>query len=380
MRSEAIRELIGLAYDAAGDSNFWMTFLTRLGTLLKSQANTLYVHDVSDHRNRVAIALGIDPTYRRDYQAYYATKNIFHVKGAQLFIPGAVFTSEMMCPDRAEVVRSEFFQDFMKPQRLDEGLNGVIFHERDLTGIVGAIRESGARKFGKTEIRTLEILLPHIQRAVQLQRRIFRLEQNQTATMEAMNRWNMGVVVLDNAGQPILLNTSAEKILKERDGMAAARDGLRSMRSDQTAVLRRMIQGAIQTSAGNLAAPGGTLVIGRPSCRRPLQVLVTPVSTRTGALMHTGASAVLFVTDPEAAEPPSEGALCRLYCLTPAEARVASLLVEGKTLTEIAEQLHVSRETPRIHLKHIFDKTSTHRQGELIKVLLRSPAFLQRTA
>lgn len=61
-----------------------------------------------------------------------------------------------------------------------------------------------------------------------------------------------------------------------------------------------------------------------------------------------------------------------LFNLTPAEARVAKFIIEGRTVAEAAGELMVKENTIRIHLKSIFAKTGTHRQADLIN-LLASP-------
>jgi DNA-binding CsgD family transcriptional regulator len=58
------------------------------------------------------------------------------------------------------------------------------------------------------------------------------------------------------------------------------------------------------------------------------------------------------------------------YGLTPAEARLAVTLVEGKTLEEAVQLLDITVHTARTQLRSVFAKTETHRQPELIALLL----------
>jgi DNA-binding CsgD family transcriptional regulator len=43
-------------------------------------------------------------------------------------------------------------------------------------------------------------------------------------------------------------------------------------------------------------------------------------------------------------------------------------IVQGLSVAQIAEALNVSRATIRTHLSRLFDKTDTHRQGDLIHI------------
>src|SRR5690606_27931780 len=62
------------------------------------------------------------------------------------------------------------------------------------------------------------------------------------------------------------------------------------------------------------------------------------------------------------------------YCLTPAEARIALALIEGKQLAQIAAYFDISRTTVAFHMRNIFQKTRTSRQAELVALLLRRQA------
>ena len=62
-------------------------------------------------------------------------------------------------------------------------------------------------------------------------------------------------------------------------------------------------------------------------------------------------------------------ALVLLYELTPAEVRVCEMVSEGAPPADIARSLGVSINTIRTHLSHVFEKTGTKRQADLIRLL-----------
>lgn len=68
--------------------------------------------------------------------------------------------------------------------------------------------------------------------------------------------------------------------------------------------------------------------------------------------------------------------LRRLYRLTQAEARIAACVLHGENLQLIAEHLEVTLSTVRIHLQRVFEKTGTHRQADLVRLLMRLQAGL----
>lgn len=62
------------------------------------------------------------------------------------------------------------------------------------------------------------------------------------------------------------------------------------------------------------------------------------------------------------------------FALTPAEIRLAAYVVHGGTVAGYAKQHAVSRNTARNQLQAIYGKTGTHRQAELVALLLKPSA------
>ena len=67
--------------------------------------------------------------------------------------------------------------------------------------------------------------------------------------------------------------------------------------------------------------------------------------------------------------------LCALYHLTPTESRLADLLLQGTEVRVAADQMRTTLETTRFHLKRVLAKTGTHRQTELIRLMLSLPGL-----
>ena len=105
-------------------------------------------------------------------------------------------------------------------------------------------------------------------------------------------------------------------------------------------------------------------------------MLVAPLAPDATLLGADGPSALMFVTDPSAAPPPLERTLCELYGLTPAEAGVAVRLVTGAPLCDVADELGISMNTARTHLRRVFAKTRTRGQSDLVRLLLRGAAVV----
>jgi DNA-binding CsgD family transcriptional regulator len=68
---------------------------------------------------------------------------------------------------------------------------------------------------------------------------------------------------------------------------------------------------------------------------------------------------------------PPAAILAKTFRLTPAEAKLASVIARGASPEIAAGELKISRETARNQLKSVFAKTDTHRQSELVALILQ---------
>ena len=68
---------------------------------------------------------------------------------------------------------------------------------------------------------------------------------------------------------------------------------------------------------------------------------------------------------------PPAAILAKTFRLTPSEAKLASIVARGASTQIAARELKISRDTAPNQLKAVFAKTDTHRQSELVALLLQ---------
>jgi DNA-binding CsgD family transcriptional regulator len=87
---------------------------------------------------------------------------------------------------------------------------------------------------------------------------------------------------------------------------------------------------------------------------------------------------LVLLRDPEAVQ--VDPALLRqLFGLTAAEARVAAALARGCSTRRVAEQMRVQPNTVLAHVKRLLQKTDTQDRTQLVALLLRSAAAVDRS-
>jgi DNA-binding CsgD family transcriptional regulator len=326
---------------------------------------------------RITHTVGHDPEAIARYDAHYGRPDVNayarRVTPEQL-VPGTVLRAEALCPDR-ELVRTEYWNDWLRPQQLGAGGFGVLTGPGGGLLILSVARDRGLGALSDDELAVLTTVVPHLQRAIAMQERLQRLQCEGEAAIASLDHLPSGVILLDEHARPLLVNRCARTLIDAGDGLFLERDGLGAIDAGTTERLQRMIGAAIDTTLGRGVDGGDAIALPRSDGQAPLHATIAPVGRyhyRVGARF---AAAVVFVADPSRVVEPAD-VLRRLYGLTAAEAALATLLVNGRSADEAAAELGVSIHTVRTQLKHVLGKTGARRQAELIRLVLLGPAGL----
>jgi DNA-binding CsgD family transcriptional regulator len=186
------------------------------------------------------------------------------------------------------------------------------------------------------------------------------------AALEAFEASGSAVAMVGNLGEVIRLNRSAESLLGE--DLKIVKGRIVCADRNSTAALDRALHALIWSREVDPLHPPVILPrrVGRP-------ILAYP-SRRPGVAHVAFAQCHGFVVfvDLEARIGARVGDLMLAFGLTPAEARVASGLLAAESIEAVADKVGIACETARNQLKRVFQKTDTHRQGQLVSLLARA--------
>jgi DNA-binding CsgD family transcriptional regulator len=238
-------------------------------------------------------------------------------------------------------------------------------------------RSPGDPDWGPAEIGLFQALSPHLTRLVDLQRRLFVVRERGEALLHVLDRLPFGTIIVDDASRVVVLNRRAQAILDARD-LLVLQGGAIALRDPSLAPeFRRLLAECIETSLGRGAGAGGVLKIRCTDNPRRRSVLVTPLPRNSCPLSGPRPAAAVFLGDPAARPRFAIDALCGLFGLTVAEARVAAALASGQALPDVCRAFRIEDSTARTHLQHVFTKTGTRRQTALASLLHDSVAALR---
>lgn len=229
--------------------------------------------------------------------------------------------------------------------------------------------------FSATDKALLRALYPHLRGALQLHSRLGSLESERQLYSGAVERMLVGTIVMDGTGRIVRCNATAKEILAEKDGLFVRQGILRTEIPGHDRNFQHLISAALDSSSQKIREPQATSVP-RGSGRANLSILIQPIPHSDLSGGKQLPSVAIFIRDPARQPSPSEELLRQLFGLTGAEATLALLLANGRTLDEAAQRLNVRKNTARAQLRSIFDKTGARRQTTLMHILLNSVASI----
>lgn len=365
---DAPAALIDHIYAAAAEPGEWLGAVRHVCDALGGGQAALHSQDIAADSGSVTIATHIDPVYQRSYEEHYSRLNVWMTSRKELMQPGRVLTGDMVCSE-SEFLRSEYYNDWAAPQDMFHLIGAIVLREGSWTYALSIVRGRRNRPWDDRERAAFEILVPHVQRAIQIERRLGSAMGLRRATQDALDQLPVGVILIGENGRPLLLNRVAQEIADSRDGLTVGREGLEGPTPAVTARVRAMVGESVLTGSQKGVCAGGAISVPRPPPRQPLALLIAPLPLHD-RFFEVRAAAVVFVSDPERDSPAPVDVLRTLYGLTRAEARLAVVLAAGQTPQAAAEELGLSPHTVRSQLNSVLQKTDTRRQSDLMRLLM----------
>ena len=363
--------LIDLVYAAVLDCTLWPTVLERLGKLTGTMQSIIATMDrrtnIFDSISRRTIA-ELDASYK-NYWAYH--NPLWARCWAQPV--GAVYSLDTLMAPR-DFAKTPIFNEWWKPAEYSLAMLGANLRVEDqVSSMICVINPRGDEALTNEQIRLFEAAVPHIARALRIHRQLWTLNHVQGPMPERFEGMHQGAVLVDADANVLFINAAARSLLDAGEGLVLKGGCLAT--SDGADSLRRLIGScgrAIGPIRGRL---GGEFDVQRGSQRAALRLTVTPLRSKNPAteiswLGLRAPVAIVTIADPELSQRRLAQDLHKRYGLTAAEAGLAAEIVKGDGREAAAKRRGISVATARSQLSSIFEKTRTHRQAELVHLLL----------
>ena len=378
---EQLPGLITSIYEAALDTSRWQSFLVRLGLALRSPASVIWVNDFAQHTvdmtggsGAFGASTGFAQAQLDSFAKHYCQCNVWLQDQSQ-HLPGCVVNSSRLFPD-SQLSRTEWYGDWLQPQDLFYSCAAVVENQRDRSFNVTVVRPRAAGAYEPQELQLVQQLMPHLQTAFAIHRRLHQTQALLSASLSALEDLPLGVLLVGEFSEILHANGRACGLMQRTQLLhRGAANNLQACNPVDDRWLQKALHECVATGLGQACGAGRASRF-RGLAGQQMQVMVVPLPHQSSSYgMHC--AAMVLVSDPALSIPSLIQLLQDLYRLTAAEACLAQSLVNGWSLQEFAERQGLSIHTARSQFKAAAAKVGVGRQADFVRVLLTGPALMR---
>jgi len=376
---KALSTLIARIYDCAGGQDDWGPMLAELARLMRADRSLLFSLAQRPEHERLWIGHEVPTEALADYAGYYHDRDVLLQTAVEQsrFRAGRAIADESLMPKRC-FRSSEYDQDFFRRMGILHTCSGIVFDQDVASGIPPTLlvfyRGPERPAFTPADERRVELLIPHLQRAVRIAVQIDGARMLSAVRERMFEASPYGTAVCSRDGRLLYANSRMERLLAEQDGLTYREGRVTVLRERDHAAFMRALAACAEPPA--VGAPiDDAFQIHRPSGKTAYSVRVYRLPGWNRFLgLGIQAVAWLQITDPAEAPRDLSETLRRLHGLTAAESRLVAALVQGDTPNAAAQRFRVTENTIRTQLKSVLAKTGVRRQVDLVLLVSRLAA------
>lgn len=365
------QRLVGQIYDAALEPEKWSTFIASYADACGVSAALHFEDPMAATGMHISVAARLDPTWLKLYETHYSKIRPWLSKAAHA--PVGRISSVFAWIDEPAYRSSLVYNESLARADVHYQLGGVLQRDGNICTCISVTRPLRAGDFTASDFKLTEKLVPHLQRALQIHRRLVAGKLRNEALLRGLEGLGLGIIVAASDARVLFANGIADAILRRGDGLCARRERLHASTPSVTNELQRYIHEAACTGAKLAQHSGGAL---RVPClgSGELSLRVCPFPIDLGIVIGpTVPMALIFLADSSDRRPPRLSDLKTIYGLTAAESRLLGALLTGLSLDEYAQVCRISLATAKTQLRHVFHKTGQSRQSDLVRHVLSNP-------
>lgn len=362
-----IFELVDAIYECALSIDRWHDTLRLIRELCDSPASMFVMHDCDSGCSRLIASTGYTAAFSRLYEETYAIQSPLYTRILTQPV-GAVNTRSMLVDD-CEFYDSRYYLEWLKPQGFDDLVTYNVLQQPGRLATWIAHRHEACPRFSDREVRLLANVAPDICRAVKIGQALDKHALRLDALEASFDVLASGVYLIGRHGRIDYMNPAAERQVKGGRGLRIEKGRLIPVDSAARVEFDRAISHAFSCNAKKQA--GVTTIAIPDGSRVGLIATILPLQREEWWDVRDSSCAVatIFVQDPVVAVTLPGEAFAKLHGLTDCERRVVLAVSSGRCIKDVAQVLGISETTVKTHLSHIFSKTGTSKQTELLQLL-----------
>lgn len=367
---------LDLIYEAAEKPEAWRTVYAELREALGIKS--IHVLGVDKRHGTLSYSDGANLPVDGElaYMQYY--RHIDPRFPSLMQLPEGKWTHCHELLSEEDVARSPLYQELLLPNDR-RYMSACKLADTPEANVIFSTHTSASHgPLSATQMAFVERLMPHLRRACRLSIRNFVYSTQALVGHMLVNKLRQPVILATPEGEVMHTNEAAQQLLRSTRLVRVESGRLVLPTRQHQGFMQRVAEREQELKKGEPELPEASqfqsLRVAAEAGGEALYAFYT-VLTPEGAMGTFGLRPVLMLMfyHPQSAPPIDAGLLYAVFGLSPAECRIAALLAEGLSLKQIAQAQGTQHNTVRKQLRSIYQKTDTHRQPELVRLLLHLP-------
>ena len=233
---------------------------------------------------------------------------------------------------------------------------------------IGIHRSRRADPEDPEQIRILSYLSPHLRRAGRLHMKLNDVKSRVSQLSDALSHMRQPAILADADGHVVVVNDAASRLFEPEHLLCIDRSGkLVTCSAKATRQLWEAMELASRPAQRADARQACDIIVTGDDQTPRISLSVLPLQRAEA----TSQCAIMIMAQEFLPAAVSVETLRSAFALSPAEARLISLLATGASLRQASQIVGVSYSTVMSQIKSCFQKTGTHRQAELVALTVR---------
>ncbi|QUS38910.1 helix-turn-helix transcriptional regulator [Tardiphaga alba] len=351
--------LVDEIYEASVVADRWPRLLDRLSVIAEGEGALIFA--AAPGAPRWLASTSIHDRIERWTRGPFAQRN----PRSERLVPNteARFLTDLDRFTIEELDNEPFYEEVLRKGGLGWCVGTTIRSPAGDTLVISVEKAHAKGPVPRAVAEQLDVLRPHLARAAVLSGRL------------GFERARTAVNTLEMIGLPAAAVRHNGKAVAANAGFLALAPAVHVGAQDQVQFSSQAAQTIFQdalTKPATLTKTGRSIPVAGSDANAPFIAHVLPLRL-SGLDLFAGAVSIVFLTPVTEQRSPGPELLQALFDLTPAEARIASLVIDGKSVDSISKIQSVSLNTVRTQLKSVFVKTGVDRQVDLVRLLGQRP-------
>ena len=325
---------------------------------------------LADENSRLTDLMGrnIDEKYTRDFVNYYHQDDPFRLIQGR-FHGNKIISLENLV-SYSSFQDSEYYNDFLRPQKIYYKTVIYLKSGTELLGIIGLFRPKGFGNFSEKDIRMMKILTPYLCQALK-NIEVFRRTQLENSIFKMVDQDSFsGLIILNDSMGLVYMNKWAKDFCKilagSHNGHPEPSNGEGSYPFIPCLITEDCyhLREQMKNNSFDIIPLPICRILKLPEYRKYSlcsQILTKEMSTANRVFYMVKIDGLAHEVTLNI------GALERDFGLTKREIEILVNIFNGLKNAEIAERLFISEITVKKHLQHIFEKIGVRSRTALIR-------------